>query len=59
MLFVSGERRQNLSCGTPHPVLISLNHGATWEVILKMYESRGAWVIQSVKCPTLAQVMVS
>ena len=28
-------------------------------LIMKLRESRGAWVAQSVKCPTLAQVMIS
>ena len=27
--------------------------------VLKMNEKRGAWVAQSVECPTLAQVMIS
>ena len=27
--------------------------------IQNFYENRGAWMVQSVKCPTLAQLMIS
>ena len=37
----------------------TLGKGATSRLYIKMINVRGAWVAQSVKCPTSTQVMIS
>ena len=38
---------------------IELTQRSTWNSAVEKYSNWGAWVTQSVKCPTSAQVMIS
>ena len=44
---------ESVKCGPPNTYAT-----ITWKGLLKM-QTRGAWVAQSVKCPTSARVMIS